>query len=460
MNKRTCATTTERLNDTYTGKWFLPFRLVFILSVILLIAACAVQFPHAKDDGSVKLYLDINFTSNLIMNKYDVLLELDGEQLDTLEYGLYYTNLCKVSPGEHKIRFCKADDSDVMGEMTILVEENTTFQCQLKTKRKEIGVEDDTTFKGTAGHSIEMPDCVGLHLVDARELLKQKGFVNYRYESETEKKVRERTWAVDVQNIKAGEKTDKNNEIILTCVPAEVYIEKTFTGLTYSEAIKKAEAIGYQHIRMIDTRQKGDEQAELKAADISEESKQYWTVKSAEDNYSHDATLVLNFAYSVPMPDLSGVKAEKADSEMSSIQQGHFDYDFVGYKTGDFISYGDLKKYKIIEQSIEPGAIIKYKSSITFKCKKTKAAKEAEKKARAAAKAKAEREAQEELESKLNTKVWYTNTGKCYHTHSCSHLRSEIGPITQREAIKLGKKPCDDCIEGGLYYIPNWKDYR
>jgi hypothetical protein len=81
---------------------------------------------------------------------------------------------------------------------------------------------------------------------------------------------------------------------------------------------------------------------------------------------------------------------------MDPIQQDHFDYVFVGYKSGETIRDGNLKKYKIVEQSLKPETIIKYNSTITLKCKKTNAAREKEKKARAAAKAKAEKEAQEE----------------------------------------------------------------
>ena len=459
MNNNRVFLTTEHWSDTYTGKSFLLVRLIFVITILLIIAVYATQLSYAKDDESVNLYLDISFDPNLFMNKYDVSFELDGEHLDKKEYGSYYTKLCKVAPGKHVIRVYKDDDSEVMGEEVIQVVEDTTFQCQLKTKRKEIEFEESTTIKGTEGHSIEMPDCVGFHLVDALEVLKKKGFVNYRYEGNPEEKIKEKTWAVDAQNVKAGEKIDKNDEIILTCVLAEEYVKKTFTGLTYSDAIEKANAVGYKTIQKIDSRLNGDEPTELRVSSISDEAKQYWTVKSAEDNYSDDKTLVLNMDYNVPMPDMFKVKLEKADKQLQAIQQGHFNYDFVGYKTGDSIDSENYKKYYIIEQSEKPGTIIKYKSTITFKCKKTKAAKEAEKKAAAAAKAEAERKAQEELESKLNIEVWYTNTGDYYHLYGCRYLKSKNGPITQREAIKMGKGPCSECITG-WYYIPNWTQYR
>lgn len=428
-------------NDAYACRWSLFVRLFFVLSIVILITAYAGQFSYANDKESVDLYLDINFDSNLIMNKYDVSFELDGEHLDTIEHGLYYTKLCQVEPGKHVLRVYKNDDPDVVGEETIKVKEDTTFQSQLKTKRKEIEFEDATTFKGTAGHSIEMPDCVGLHIVDALAVLEEKGFVKYSYKSDTEEKVKEKSWDVDIQNVKAGEIIDKNDEIILTCVPAEEYVEKTFTGMAYSDAIEKAKAIGYKKIQKIDTRQKTDEPKALRDADISDEAKKYWTVYSAEDRYTEDATLVLNFVYNVQMPNLSKVGLEKADSQLKAIQQGHFTYDFVGYKTGDSIIPDNFKKYFIIEQSEEPGTIITYNSEITFRCKKTKAAKEAEKKAQLAAAAAAKKEADKKAKE---TMVWISKTGKCYHSKStCSNMRNPWQvPLSE---AKRDRKACTKC---------------
>lgn len=245
----------------------------------------------------------------------------------------------------------------------------------------------------------------------------------------------------------------------MTCIPAEEFVKKTFVGLTYSDAIEKANAIGYKTIKKIDARQKTDEPKYLRNAEVSDEAKKYWMVKKAEDKYTDDATLILNFVYNVQMPNLTKTGLEKADSQLKAIQQGHFNYDFIGYITGDFITPENFKKYYIIEQSVEPGGSIRYGSTITFKCKKTKAAKEAEEKAAAAAAAEAERKAQEELESKLNVEVWYTDSGDAYHLYNCNYLKSENGPITQREAIKRRLGPCSKCITG-WYYIPNWIQYR
>ena len=449
MNRSCAFSTMEQWYETYIGIRLVLVKLLCVFSLCLLTAACAVQFSYAADTETVDLFLDISFDSNLLLNKYDVSIELDGERLGTAEYGKYYTKLCEVVPGKHTVRVFKDDDSEVVGEKSFQVKEDTTFQCKLKTKRNEIEFEEAKKIKGTAGHSIEMPDCVGFHLVDAQEVLKKKGYVNYHYEGgDPEEKVNEETWAVDSQNVKTGEKIDKNDEIILTCIPAGEYVKKTFAGMTYTDAIAKATAIGYKNIKRIDARHKGDTPTELNVYDITGEAEPYWTVKSAKDNYSEDATLILNFVYNVPMPDLLGKGAEKADNLMKSIRQGHFSCEYVGYKTGDDISDEDLEKYKIVEQSVEPETNIPYNSTIILKCKKTKAAKEAEKRA-----------AQEELERKLNLNVWYTDTGDCYHTKRCWHLRSERGPITQREAIQKGLEPCDDCMKAGNR-VPNWERYR
>ena len=448
-------------NNTYARRFaFLP-RLLFILLILVLTAFYAVQFTYAEESDSVNLYLDVGFNDNLLMNKYDVSLELDGEQLGTVEYGKYYTKLCNVKPGKHVLSVYKTEDSEVMGEHSFQVKEDETFQCKLKTKKKEIEVEDAKNLKGTAGHSMEVPDCVGLHLVGAEILLDQKGFVNHHPKENTEETIEEETWVVDAQNFKVGEKIDKNDEIILTCIPGEEYVDKTFPGLSYNDAIKKAKAIGYKKIQRVDSRRKTKEgkAVRLKASTVSDEAKPYWTVKAAKDKYSDDATLTLSFSYNPPMPDLTGVIVKSAEDQVKLIRQGHFYYSFIGYKSGDPVSPENLEKYEVLEQSQEPGTIIEYKSTITFKCKKTEAAKEAERKAEEAAKAEAERKAQEELESKLNVEVWYTRTGNCYHLENCSALNNPLGPVTQREAIKMGLGPCSKCIKN-WFFIPNWTDYR
>ncbi len=115
-----------------------------------------------------------------------------------------------------------------------------------------------------------------------------------------------------------------------------------------------------------------------------------------------------------------------------------YDDEAVRRTTGDSITHDNFKNYYIIEQSEEPGTTIKYKSEITFKCKKTKVAKEAEEKARIAAAAAAKAEAEEEM-------VWISESGKCYHSkQSCSNMR-DPWQVPLSKAQSMDRKPCSKC---------------
>ena len=142
------------------------------------------------------------------------------------------------------------------------------------------------------------------------------------------------------------------------------------------------------------------------------------------------------------MPNLTGKKANKADNKLQPLQQDHFDYKFVGYKTGDTISQKNLKNYKIIDQSVAAGTIIPYDTEIVFKCKKTKAAREAEEKAKAAAKAKAEKEAAAAAKEEM---VWIPKSGKCYHSKSsCSRMKNP-SQVSRSYAESRGYRACSKC---------------
>lgn len=62
-----------------------------------------------------------------------------------------------------------------------------------------------------------------------------------------------------------------------------------------------------------------------------------------------------------------------------------------------------------------------------------------------------------EEESKLNSTVWITKTGKCYHIEGCYYLKSMYDSMTQKEAIDKGFEPCSKCITS--YWLPQyWYD--
>ena len=106
--------------------------LAFIACVFTVIGMCfSTVIVEAK--SKCKLYIDINFNENLMFSRYNVDLEVDGELIDTLEHGKYYTKLIEVDAGKHKISFYKSDDSDINVTETIEISKDSTFQCEMST---------------------------------------------------------------------------------------------------------------------------------------------------------------------------------------------------------------------------------------------------------------------------------------------------------------------------------------
>ena len=66
-----------------------------------------------------------------------------------------------------------------------------------------------------------------------------------------------------------------------------------------------------------------------------------------------------------------------------------------------------------------------------------------------------ESDEEEEIEeSKLNSTVWLTKTGSCYHIEGCRYLKSMARSLTQKEAIDEGYSACSYCIDS--YLLPKY----
>jgi hypothetical protein len=63
---------------------------------------------------------------------------------------------------------------------------------------------------------------------------------------------------------------------------------------------------------------------------------------------------------------------------------------------------------------------------------------------------------EEEIEeSKLNSTVWLTKTGSCYHIEGCRYLKSMARSLSQKEAIDEGYSACSYCIDS--YLLPKYR---
>jgi len=84
------------------------------------------------------------------------------------------------------------------------------------------GSADKTVFN-VISHTINVPDVTGMFLCDAKEVLDDRGFFNYKSNSGEEFIWNEDEWVVDEQSIPEGETVDCYDEIVLQCVKVEDY---------------------------------------------------------------------------------------------------------------------------------------------------------------------------------------------------------------------------------------------
>lgn len=308
-----------------------------------------------------QLYLDISSEENLLFSKYDVAIYFDDEFLDTFSNGAVYTKMMDVTIGKHTLSFYD-EDLSFKSTQDITTNEDCTFQCTLVSYSDEIKVKDCEIISGTERSSIEMADVESMSLYDAKNELKEAGFVNIKVE-ETEGTVwDESNWIVLEQNVKEGKKIDKNYEIMLLCQKIDDYLKDNFVGKTLNDAMKKATDIGYvAHYK----NSRDGETMDSVISNFSEIELSDWKVSEAESIQSDSKEVKLELTYigKVNMPDVIGRCLSDAldilrKEEMSSIK-----YEGEGETT-----IFDTDNWEVVSQSIEPNVVINADEEIKLIC--------------------------------------------------------------------------------------------
>lgn len=196
-------------------------QIIVFLVICSILGGCGGTSSNEKrgvEIPSYQLYLDIDFEGNLLFDTYDVDVLLDNEQLDTITHGTYYTKLLpSIDEGSHSLLFNKHGDESVKGEYDIHVKGDMTFKCRIQAKGSEVSIDEVQTEESVEGAFIRMINTEGMNLEDAKESLKDLGFVNVTSTATDDVIIIESNWVVTSQNIEPGKEYDKNIEIILMC---------------------------------------------------------------------------------------------------------------------------------------------------------------------------------------------------------------------------------------------------
>ena len=335
--------------------------LALIACVFTVIGICfSTVMVEAK--SKCKLYIDINFNENLMFSRYNVDLEIDGELIDTLEHGKYYTKLIEVDSGKHEISFYKTDDSDVNTSETIDISKDSTFQCDMSTTREEIELGSVEVIDNIKGSALKMKDCTFMVLRDAYESLEKTGFVNIKEETVSDESIFDRgNWIIVEQNVEAGSIIDKNESIILTCQRFEDYLDQVIKGSTYKDAKDKFEKgnIECDYFHALDNKRMG-----TRIDKISEKETADWQVTDVERKDGKKIKVSLMYVGEVEMPNVIG---EDVSSVSSLLQKKELsDISFVDRDGATVAS--DSSDYVVVEQSAEAGSKIKATDSVQITC--------------------------------------------------------------------------------------------
>ena len=269
------------------------------------------------------LYLDLSSEYNLLLNTYDMEIALDNSQLGTVSNGELFTTLVDVIEGDHELLITKAGNSSVEATGTIHIDGDMTYKCDI-SHSSSISFKNISTIAGTQSAALEMPDCVGMVLADAKNLLKDIGFVDIQSHVEDDSVWDDYNWIVTSQSLSAGSIEDKAVPITLSVIKIDTYLEEHLTGLALSEAANN-EFVKTFSIKYINV----EENNEIDVNSIDSEAKERWTIDHARLVSGSEKTISIYMNYNptpeekaaaaIEVPDCTGMILSSARTNLSDL---------------------------------------------------------------------------------------------------------------------------------------------
>ncbi len=84
--------------------------------------------------------IKVSFRENLVLNKYDVNLLLNGNQKAAMAHGKGTEFVTKLAKGDYTMKFVKTDDTSVSGETTFTVDGETSVSVSIRTEKDYVAV--------------------------------------------------------------------------------------------------------------------------------------------------------------------------------------------------------------------------------------------------------------------------------------------------------------------------------
>ena len=338
---------------------------------VSLLTICILLFmliTPAFADNECKIYFDISFKENILLNKYDVDLLLDGKRIATINHGTIFTLMQPASSGEHTVTFCKVGNDEIIESDKINVSHDCSYKCIIEADGKAIHLVNNRLENSLEGSAIHVPNVELSFVQDAVQRLSENGFINIQAKDAKGKEVSSKTreWIVFQQSIAPGSVHDKTDVIVLTCQKAQSFLEDTFTTdyHTAYSAVEIAKDIGYE-ISLVDTLTGRDIRNQY-ANDTRYDLKD-WKVVSCKSVESNKKVAVLYVQYEgvSVVPDVEGMMLKYALTELQQNGFSNIKYETTQEKK---IKEKDVDRWKVVTQSQIAGTPYHATEEIVLQC--------------------------------------------------------------------------------------------
>ena len=338
-----------------------------IMMILILVSSCSSSDGPASEGEEEEietafLYLDVDCEKNLLLNRYDVSVNLNGERIGEIKHGEYFTHISEVPLGDCSVEFENTEESSVNVKKELTIESDTTYKCTIHTDGDEIVIKDEEIIEGIEGSRLKMPDIVGTNLERAQEELETIGFVNIESKAKDDSSIfMPSNWVVVEQSVAPETEIDKNQEIILTCRKEEDLFNEAYKDLNLADAKKKAIEKGFITFELTEDASYTNVTKRLEK--ISDEDAEKWIVTDAGKADETTARFYLSYTGEVTVPDVVGMTVK--DAKKALRKQYAFN---ITTEDTDGLWVLDDETYTVKKQSLDPGKVIKYSDEILLTC--------------------------------------------------------------------------------------------
>lgn len=141
---------------------------------------------HTFQKCNVKIH--VNFVSNLLLNRYDVVLYVDDVEIGKLSHGVSEDYEISLKPDEHNIKFVSCESSTTIGEAKLNISEDTNVGYEISCYGNRIEVKESyfTQQNAITDEDIMMEksswEFCNFNYQDVKNSLEELGFYNIEEE--------------------------------------------------------------------------------------------------------------------------------------------------------------------------------------------------------------------------------------------------------------------------------------